>query len=93
MNAPTSKNVICLEIMDRPQVRSSKVELLLLVTVVCFDSYSQLFQLFNQRFQHHIEAWTTFQIGHDFGVAVGSCTSEILVRGWSGSSASGDMVT
>jgi hypothetical protein len=66
MNAPTSKNVICLEIMDRPQVRSSKVELLLLVTVVCFDSYPQLFQLFNQRFQHHIEAWTTFQIGHRF---------------------------
>jgi hypothetical protein len=56
MNAPTSKNVICLEIMDRPQVWMSKIELMLLVTVVRFDSYPQLLQLFNQWFQYHIEA-------------------------------------
>jgi hypothetical protein len=42
------QNTICLEIMDRPQVRSSKVEFLLLVIVVCFDSYLQLFKPFNQ---------------------------------------------
>jgi hypothetical protein len=43
MDAPTSKNVVCLEIMDRPQVCYSKVEFLLLVTVVRFNSYHNYF--------------------------------------------------
>jgi hypothetical protein len=34
MNTTTSKNVICLEIKDRPQGHDSKVEVLLLVAVV-----------------------------------------------------------
>jgi hypothetical protein len=54
MNAPTSKTVVCLEIMDWPQVCNSTVEFLLLVIDIQFDSYPQLFQLFNQQFQHHI---------------------------------------
>jgi hypothetical protein len=39
VNVPTSKNVICLEIIDRPQVSGSKVKFLLLVTIVRFNSY------------------------------------------------------
>jgi hypothetical protein len=31
---------------------------LLLRSIVCFNSYPQLFKLFNQRFQHHIYLWT-----------------------------------
>jgi hypothetical protein len=33
--------------MGRPQIRNLKVEFLLLVIVICFDSLPQLFQLFN----------------------------------------------
>jgi hypothetical protein len=58
VNAPTSKNVVCLEIMDRPQVNGSKIKFLLFVTVIRFNSYPQQFQLFNQWFQHHIYSWT-----------------------------------
>jgi L-ribulose-5-phosphate 3-epimerase UlaE len=58
MNAPTNKNVVGIEIMDKPQVHNSKVEFLLLVIVIRFDSCQQLLQLFNQRFQYHIEMWT-----------------------------------
>jgi hypothetical protein len=57
MNAPTSKNGTSLEIMDQPQVHNLKVELLLLLTVIRFNSYPKLFQLFNQWFHHHIEVW------------------------------------
>jgi hypothetical protein len=50
VTAPTSKNVACLEIKDRPQVRGLKVKFLLLVTVIRFNFYPQLFELFNQWF-------------------------------------------
>jgi hypothetical protein len=42
------------EIMDRPQEHHLKVEFLLLVRIVRFNSYPQLFQLFNQQFKDHI---------------------------------------
>jgi hypothetical protein len=66
MNVPPNKNVVCLKIMDRPQVQGSEVKFLLLVTVIRFNSYLQLFQLFNQQFQHHIYSWTrSFQTRYD----------------------------
>jgi hypothetical protein len=39
VNAPTSKNDACLEIMDGPQVSGSKVKFLLLIIVIHFNSY------------------------------------------------------
>jgi hypothetical protein len=44
---PSYKNNVCLKIMDRPQIHNSMVELLLLIIVIRFDSFPQLFQHFN----------------------------------------------
>src|SRR6266498_708853 len=55
MNAPSGENVVGQEIVNRPQICGPKGEFLLLVKVISFDSFPQLFQLFDQGFQHHIE--------------------------------------
>jgi hypothetical protein len=57
-NAPSSKNTIGHEIMNRPQICSPECEFLLLVRVISFSSISQLFQLIDQGSQHHIEFWS-----------------------------------
>jgi hypothetical protein len=63
MNAPSRENIIHQEIMDQ-QVCRPKVEFLL-VTIICFNSYPQLFQLLNQRSDHLIQLgpriiWTRY---------------------------------
>jgi hypothetical protein len=57
INAPSDKNTVGHEILNRPQICSSECEFLLLVRVIIFDSVPQLFQLVDQGFQHHIEFW------------------------------------
>jgi hypothetical protein len=57
-NAPSGKNTIGHEIMNRPHICSPECEFLLLVRVKSFDSIPQLFQLVDQGFQHHIEFWS-----------------------------------
>jgi hypothetical protein len=57
MNAPSDKNTIDHEIMNRPHICRSECEFLLLVRVTSIDSIPQLFQLVDQEFQHHIEFW------------------------------------
>jgi hypothetical protein len=58
MNAPSDKNTVGHEIMNRPQICSTENEFMLLVRVISFNSIPQLFQLIDQRFQHHIEFWS-----------------------------------
>jgi hypothetical protein len=58
MNAPSDKNIIGLEIVNRPQIRSPECEFLLLMRVISFNSIPQIFQLVDQGFQHHIEFWS-----------------------------------
>jgi hypothetical protein len=58
MNAPSSKNTVGHEIVNRPQICSPECEFLLLMRVISFDSIPQLFQLIDQGFQHHIEFWS-----------------------------------
>jgi hypothetical protein len=41
------KNNVRPKIMDQPQIHNSKIEFLLLVIVMPFNSFPQLFQLFN----------------------------------------------
>jgi hypothetical protein len=58
MNAPSDKNAVGHEIINRPQICSTECEFLLLMRVINFESISQLFQLVDQEFQHHIEFWS-----------------------------------
>jgi hypothetical protein len=58
MNAPSSKNTVGHEIMNRPQICSSECEFLLLVRVISFNSIPQLCQLNDQGSHHHIEFWS-----------------------------------
>src|SRR6266511_3231446 len=41
--------------MTGPQICNSKLEFLFLIAILRFDSRPQLFQLFDQGFQHHVE--------------------------------------
>jgi hypothetical protein len=50
MNAPSSKNIVGHEIVNRPQICIPDCEFLLLVRVISFDSIPQLFQLIDQGF-------------------------------------------
>jgi hypothetical protein len=52
MNAPSGKNTVGPEILNRPQICSLECEFLLHMRVISFDSIPQLFQLVNQGFQH-----------------------------------------
>jgi hypothetical protein len=54
MNAPSGKNTVGHEIVNRPQIYSPECEFLLLVRVISFNSI----QLVNQGYQHHIEFWS-----------------------------------
>jgi hypothetical protein len=58
MNAPSDKNIVGHEIVNRPQICSPECEFLLLVRVISFNFISQLFQLVDQGSQHHIEFWS-----------------------------------
>jgi hypothetical protein len=58
MNAPSGKNTVGHEIMNRSQICSPEYEFLLHVRVISFNSILQLFQLINQGFQHHIDFWS-----------------------------------
>jgi hypothetical protein len=55
MNAPSDKNTVGHEIVNRPQICNPECEFLLLVRVISFDSISQLI---DQGLQHHIEFWS-----------------------------------
>jgi hypothetical protein len=54
MNAPSGKNTVGHEIVNRPQICSRSVNFYF----ISFDSIPQLFQHIDQGFQHHIEFWS-----------------------------------
>lgn len=54
------------EIVNRSHICGPKAEFLLFEPAVSFDSSPQFFQLFYQRFHHHIELWSNvFQTWYD----------------------------
>jgi hypothetical protein len=50
MNAPSGKNTVGHEIVNRPQICSLECEILILVRVISLNSIPQLFQLIDQGF-------------------------------------------
>jgi hypothetical protein len=58
MTTPSRKDTISQKIVNWPQIRNSRVELLFLITIVHPDSFAQKFQVFNQWSHHHIDLYS-----------------------------------
>jgi hypothetical protein len=58
MTTSSRKYTISQKIVTQPQICSSQVELLFLITIILFDSVPQKFQVFDQGSHHYIDLYS-----------------------------------